>query len=71
MTPNEHDNPETSEELRTTELYPFSTGHPQRTASAVANWATDDTVPDVPPMEQLPDPDALPDPRYPVMPASP
>ena len=71
MTPNEHDNPETSEELRTTELYPFSTGHPQGTDSAIANWAADDTVPDVPPMEQLPDPDALPDPGYPVMPASP
>jgi len=66
MTPNEHDIPETSEELKTTELYPFSAGYPQWTDRAL-----DDTLPDVPAMEQLPDPYALPDPGYPVMPASP
>ena len=32
--------------------------------------AIDDTLPDVPAMEQLPDPDALPDPGYPEMPAT-
>ena len=71
MTPNEHDLPETSEELKTTELYPFSAGRPQETTAAITHGAVDDTVPDVPPMEQLPDPDALPDPGYPVMPVSP
>jgi MinD-like ATPase involved in chromosome partitioning or flagellar assembly len=71
MTPNEHDLPEPSEELKTTELYPFSAGLPEGTAGAVTHGAVDDTTPDVPPMEQLPDPDALPDPGYPVMPASP
>ncbi|HEY0936913.1 MAG TPA: hypothetical protein VGD91_24665, partial [Trebonia sp.] len=58
MTPNEHDNPDTAGELRTTELYPFS-GHPR---------ALDDTMPDIPAMEPLPDPYALPDPGYPEMP---
>ena len=66
MTPNEHENPETSEELKTTGRYPFSAGYPQGTDRAL-----DDTMPDVPAMEQLPDPDALPDPGYPVMPTSP
>jgi MinD-like ATPase involved in chromosome partitioning or flagellar assembly len=67
MTPNEHDIPETSEEpeLKTTELYPFVTGYPQGTDREI-----DDTLPDVPAMEQLPDPDALPDPGYPEMPAT-
>jgi len=62
MTPKEHDIPETSEEreLTTTELYPFVTGYPQGTRREI-----DDTLPDVPAMEQLPDPDALPDPGYP------
>jgi MinD-like ATPase involved in chromosome partitioning or flagellar assembly len=66
MTPKEHDLPETSEEreLTTTELYPFVTGYPQGTRREI-----DDTLPDVPAMEQLPDPDALPDPGYPEMPA--
>ena len=64
MTPNEHDIPETSEELTSTELYPFSSEYPPET-----DHALDDTMPDVPVMEQLPDPDALPDPGYPVMPA--
>jgi hypothetical protein len=60
MTPNEHDNPETYEELTTTEVYRFSaTGH----------RAADDPLPGMPAMEQLPDPDALPDPGFPVMPA--
>jgi MinD-like ATPase involved in chromosome partitioning or flagellar assembly len=67
MTPNEHDIPETSEEreLDTTELLPFATGDSQGTERAI-----DDTMPDVPAMEQLPDPDALPDPGYPEMPAT-
>ena len=66
MTPNEHDNPETSEELQATGLYRSSADYPQGTDRAL-----DDTMPDVPAMEQLPDPDALPDPGYPVMPTSP
>src|ERR1700755_1741772 len=67
MTPDEHDIPKTSEEpeLKTTELYPFVTGYPQG-----ADREMDDTLPDVPAMEQLPDPDALPDPGYPEMPAT-
>jgi hypothetical protein len=51
MTPKEHDLPETSEELTTTELYPFSSGHPLGT-----DREADDTMPDVPVMEQLPGP---------------
>jgi MinD-like ATPase involved in chromosome partitioning or flagellar assembly len=65
MTPNEHDIPETAEGRKTTELYPFSVGYPDGTDRAL-----DDTMPDIPAMEQLPDPDALPDPGYPEMPAS-
>jgi MinD-like ATPase involved in chromosome partitioning or flagellar assembly len=67
MTPDEHDIPETPEERgpKTTEIYPFTTGNPQR-----AERALDDTIPDLPAMEQLPDPDALPDPGYPEMPAT-
>jgi MinD-like ATPase involved in chromosome partitioning or flagellar assembly len=67
MTPNEHDIPETTEEREpnTTELLPFTTGDSQVTERAI-----DDTMPDVPAMEQLPDPDALPDPGYPEMPAT-
>ena len=63
MTPKEHDIPETSEELTTTELYPFSSDYSPET-----DRAPDDTMSDVPVMEQLPDPHALPDPGYPVMP---
>jgi MinD-like ATPase involved in chromosome partitioning or flagellar assembly len=63
MTPNEHDIPGTSEELTTTELYRFSSGD-----SPEENRVPDDTLSDVPVMEQLPDPHALPDPGYPVMP---
>ena len=59
MTTNEHDNPEASQEHRPTELYPFARGYPR---------PFDDTPPDLPAMEQLPDPDALPDPGYPDMP---
>src|ERR1700722_16938655 len=66
MTPNEHDNPETSEEFQATGLYRSSADYPQGTDRAL-----DGTMPDVPAMEQLPDPDALPDPGYPVMPTSP
>jgi MinD-like ATPase involved in chromosome partitioning or flagellar assembly len=63
MTPNERDNPEASEELPTTELYPYA-------SSPGYSPALDGTLPDVPVMEPLPDPDALPDPGYPVMPAT-
>ena len=56
MTPNEHDS---------TDLYPFAAGDPERTDRAI-----DDTIPDLPAMEPLPDPEALPDPGFPVMPAS-
>jgi MinD-like ATPase involved in chromosome partitioning or flagellar assembly len=66
MTPNEHDTPETSEELSATGLSPFTAGYPEGTDRAI-----DDTLPDLPVMEQLPDPDALPDPGYPVMPTTP
>jgi MinD-like ATPase involved in chromosome partitioning or flagellar assembly len=68
MTPNEHDIPETSEEreFKTTELQPFAAGYPEGAGRAI-----DDTLPDIPAMEQLPDPDALPDPGYPEMPATP
>ena len=67
MTPSENDLPETSEEpeLKSTELHPFATGYPQEAGQAV-----DETLPGVPAMEQLPDPDALPDPGYPEMPAT-
>src|ERR1700733_5852595 len=61
MTPNEHDDPAKSEELLTTELYPFA---------PVTPGGPDDTMPDLPVMEQLPDSQALPDPGYPEMPAS-
>jgi MinD-like ATPase involved in chromosome partitioning or flagellar assembly len=59
MTTNEHDNSEASQEDRSTELYPFARGYPR---------PFNDTQPDLPAMEQLPDPDALPDPGYPEMP---
>mgnify|MGYP001382835833 CR=1 FL=1 len=65
MTPSERDTPEASEELGTTDLYPFSPGYLQG-----EDRVADDATPDVPAMEQLPDPDALPDPGYPVMPSS-
>jgi MinD-like ATPase involved in chromosome partitioning or flagellar assembly len=67
MTPSEQDIPDTPEdpELKATELYPFAAGYLQE-----AGHAIDDTLPDVPAMEQLPDPDALPDPGYPEMPAT-
>jgi len=60
MTPSEQDIPEKSEELATTEFsFPYAPG---------AERAVDDTAPDVPAMEQLPDQDALPDPGYLEMP---
>jgi MinD-like ATPase involved in chromosome partitioning or flagellar assembly len=72
-----HDNPETPVARETTELYPFSSGRPEKTglgASQLPGWeppetaipavhAPDDTVIDVPVMEQLPDA-VLPDPGY-------
>jgi MinD-like ATPase involved in chromosome partitioning or flagellar assembly len=60
MTTDERGNLETSEERQITEYNPYSPGQP-------GEW--DNSMPDVPAMEQLPDPDALPDPGYPVMPA--
>jgi MinD-like ATPase involved in chromosome partitioning or flagellar assembly len=66
MTPNEHEIPDTSQELSITDLYPFATGQAEGTERAL-----DDTLPDVPDMEPLPDPEALPDPGYPEMPATP
>jgi MinD-like ATPase involved in chromosome partitioning or flagellar assembly len=67
MTPSENDLPKTSEEpeLESTELHPFAAGYPQGAGPAIGG-----TLPDVPAMEQLPDPDALPDPGYPEMPAT-
>src|ERR1700716_3063464 len=65
MTPNEHDTPETSEDRGPADLSPFAAGRPQET-----NRAIDDTQPDLPAMEPLPDPDALPDPGYPEMPTA-
>ena len=72
MTPNEHDTPETShdtpersEEPGTTDLSAFAADRPQ-----VTDRAIDDTLPDLPAMEPLPDPDALPDPGYPEMPTA-
>jgi MinD-like ATPase involved in chromosome partitioning or flagellar assembly len=60
MAPNQQDDPESPQELPVTDFYPFSGGDRR---------ALDGTLPDVPPMEQLPDSGALPDPGYPVMPA--
>jgi len=60
MAPNKHDDPESSQERPVTDFHPFSGGY---------RLTLDDTLPDVPAMEQLPDPGALPDPGYPVMPA--
>ena len=61
MTPSEQDIPEKGEELATTEFsFPYAAG---------AERAADDTAPDVPTMEQLPDQDVLPDPGFPEMPA--
>src|ERR1700722_17620886 len=56
MTPNEHDEQAMSAELPVTELYPFA---------RVTPGGLDDTMPDLPVMEQLPDSQALPDPGYP------
>jgi MinD-like ATPase involved in chromosome partitioning or flagellar assembly len=75
MTPNEHDTPETSEALSTTDLSPSPAGSAQGTDRAIDDTLPDlpvmEQLPDLPVMEQLPDPDALPDPGYPVMPATP
>src|SRR3984885_10285688 len=60
MTPNEHDEPVKSEELPTTDLHPYARATP---------GGTDDTMPDLPVMEQLPGSQSLPDPGYPEMPA--
>ena len=86
MTPNEHDNPETSVERQNTELNPFSSGrsgHSRqegRPLGWLPDWqppgpqaertTEDETAPDLPVMEQLPDAGALPDPGYPVMQAT-
>ena len=69
-----HDNQATSAERETTELYPFSSGYPGQTGTArgpLPDWqAADQPLPDLPALEPLPDPDALPDPGYPEMPAT-
>jgi MinD-like ATPase involved in chromosome partitioning or flagellar assembly len=79
MTPNKHDNLETSEEPGTTEepgmseepgtseLDPYPAGYPRALDDTMPDLPAVD-MPDVPPMEQLPDPDALPDPGFPDMP---
>jgi MinD-like ATPase involved in chromosome partitioning or flagellar assembly len=59
MTPEQQGNPETDEQHRTTEVNRFAADHRRE---------LDDARPDVPVMEQLPDPGALPDPGYPEMP---
>jgi MinD-like ATPase involved in chromosome partitioning or flagellar assembly len=80
MAPNKHDDPESAQELPGTEFYPFSAAYRPALDDTVPDdtvpddtvpddTALDYTVPDVPAMEQLPDPGALPDPGYPVMPA--
>jgi MinD-like ATPase involved in chromosome partitioning or flagellar assembly len=75
MTADEHDNTTASGARDATEIYPFASGHPQQAGTArgpLPDWqAADRPLPDLPVMEQLPDPDALPDPGYPVMPATP
>src|SRR5579862_2536253 len=60
MTPNDQEDPAKSEELLTTELYPFA---------PVTPGGLDETLPDLPAMEELPDSQAFPDPCYPEMPA--
>jgi len=59
VTPNERHDPETFQQRGTTELRRFPVGDRRE---------PDDPMPDVPAMEQLPDPGALPDPGYPEMP---
>jgi MinD-like ATPase involved in chromosome partitioning or flagellar assembly len=75
MTADEHDNTTASGARDATEIYPFASGHPQQAGTArgpLPDWqAADRPLPDLPVMEQLPDPDALPDPGYPAMPATP
>jgi MinD-like ATPase involved in chromosome partitioning or flagellar assembly len=85
MTADEHDIPETPVARETTELYPFTSRHPDRVwpgtgqppsthgpqppASAVHGH--DDPAIDLPVMEPLPNDGTLPDPGYPEMPAAP
>jgi MinD-like ATPase involved in chromosome partitioning or flagellar assembly len=75
MMADEHDNTATSGAPEATEIYPFASGYPQQAGTArgpLPDWqAADRPLPDLPVMEQLPDPDALPDPGYPAMPATP
>jgi len=60
MTPSERDIPEKSEDLASTEFsFAFAVD---------AERAVDNTLPDVPAMELLPNQDALPDPGFPEMP---
>jgi MinD-like ATPase involved in chromosome partitioning or flagellar assembly len=63
MTPNEQYNPENDEELAITEVHPFS-------FPSGGDATPGGAVPDVPAMEQLPNTEALPDPGFPVMPAT-
>ena len=75
MMADEHDNTTASDAREATEIYPFASGYPQQAGTArgpLPDWqAPDRPLPDLPVMEQLPDPDALPDPGYPDMPATP
>jgi MinD-like ATPase involved in chromosome partitioning or flagellar assembly len=75
MASDEHDKTAASAAREATELYPFASGYRHATGPArgpLPDWqAADRPVPDLPVMEQLPDPDALPDPGYPVMPTTP
>ena len=75
MMADEHDNTSASDAQEATGIYPFASGYPEEAGTArgpLPDWqAADQPLPDLPVMEQLPDPDALPDPGYPAMPATP
>jgi MinD-like ATPase involved in chromosome partitioning or flagellar assembly len=58
VTPNTPDNPGEPEDRETTEFDPYAAAHPRVPGGP---------SPDVPAMEQLPDPDALPDPGFPEL----
>ena len=63
MTADEHDKSAASGAREATEIYPFSSGYPQPPGTArgpLPDWqAADQPLPDLPALEQLPDPDAL------------
>ena len=70
MMADEHDNNSASGAQEATEINPFASGYPEQAGTArgpLPDWqAADQPLPDLPVMEQLPDPDALPDPGYPA-----